>query len=93
MPDPHRGARVLTFIPCNLLPVNALAHMQNFSVPCGSSESKLIYLGYLSDQEEVFSLSLVDSDLNSLQFHQQGDWGALVSTPARRRGIDIWGGD
>ncbi len=67
-------------IVCNMLPQNALVHLTALVSVLESSQSRLIYSGFPTDQIDEVETAFAVAGLRSLQFHRLGEWAACVAS-------------
>ena len=67
-------------IVCNMLPQNALGHLAALAAKLESSQSRLIYSGFPTDQIDEVETAFAAAGLRSLQFHRLGEWAACVAS-------------
>ena len=83
---PEAAPGRFNLIICNILPQYALTHMPALRRALDSSDSLLIYSGYLADEIVGIESTLEAAGLRTLTTHQDGlgdsTWGGLVARPA-----------
>ena len=70
---------------CNMLPQNALPHMETLAGMLESPQAVLIYSGFLTDQKSEIEAALSRGGLVAEGYVRMNEWGALLAHPAQAR--------